>query len=131
MLSWRQESQRVSVIQMGLVCNKNCGRHQNQSMSPWKHDKDKGCISQKVISSGVSSFTGRKRRTRCQCPLCRHRHKLKGRNQNCKAFGFRIILIWWVASICTGSPAATDRLSQNRKIHISTARHAIQTMARP
>jgi putative transposase len=57
-------------------------------MSQWEYGKDIDYLQQKSEQDRIVCFTGDERGTSSRCPVCGHRHKLKGRNWRCKACGF-------------------------------------------
>ncbi len=71
------------------VRNRDHGRHHNQRMSLWEYGKDIDYLTQKAKQAHMSSFTGSERGTSSQCPACRHKHKPKNRQWNCKQCGFK------------------------------------------
>ncbi len=64
------------------------GRHHNQRMGQWEYGKDIDYLTHKSRQARIESFTGSERGTSSQCPVCRHRHKPKGRGWKCKRCGF-------------------------------------------
>jgi putative transposase len=70
------------------VRQENRGRHHNQRMAQWEYGKDIDYLKHKSKQARIESFTGSERGTSSQCPVCRHRHKPKGRGWKCRACGF-------------------------------------------
>jgi putative transposase len=70
------------------VRQENKGRHHNQRMAQWEYGKDIEYLTYKSNLARIESFTGSERGTSSQCPVCRHRHKPKGRRWKCRACGF-------------------------------------------
>ena len=70
------------------VRQENKGRHHNQRMAQWEYGKDIEYLTYKSKQACIESFTGSERGTSSQCPVCRHRHKPKGRRWKCRACGF-------------------------------------------
>ena len=70
------------------VRQENKGRHHNQRMAQWEYGKDIGYLTHKSKQARIESFTGSERGTSSQCPVCRHRHKPKGRVWKCRKCGF-------------------------------------------
>ena len=64
------------------------GRHHNQRMAQWEYGKDIDYLKHKSKQACIESFTGSERGTSSQCPVCRHKHKPKGRVWKCKKCGF-------------------------------------------
>jgi putative transposase len=64
------------------------GRHHNQRMAQWEYGKDIDYLIHKSEQARIESFTGSERGTSSQCPVCRHRHKPKGRVWKCRKCGF-------------------------------------------
>jgi putative transposase len=54
----------------------------------WEYGKDIDYLTHKSKQAHIMSFTGTERGTSSQCPVCGHRHKLKGRNWVCQRCGF-------------------------------------------
>src|SRR5712692_10768985 len=71
------------------VRNENKGRHHNQRMAQWEYGKDIDYLTHKSTQAHIKSFTGSERGTSSQCPVCRHRHKPKGRVWRCRKCGFK------------------------------------------
>ncbi len=70
------------------VRNENKGRHHNQRMSQWEYGKDIDYLTHKSKQARIESFTGSERGTSSQCPVCRHKHKPRGRVWKCRKCGF-------------------------------------------
>jgi len=70
------------------VRQENKGRHHNQRMAQWEYGKDIDYLAHKSQQACIESFTGSERGTSSQCPVCKHRHKPKGRVWRCKKCGF-------------------------------------------
>ncbi len=70
------------------VRNRDSGRHHNQRMSLWEYGKDIDYLTHKSKQACIMSFTGSERGTSSQCPVCKHKHKPKGRNWACRKCGF-------------------------------------------
>ena len=70
------------------VCQENRGRHHNQRMSQWEYGKDIDYLTHKSTQARIKSFTGSERGTSSQCPVCRQRHKPRGRVWKCRNCGF-------------------------------------------
>ena len=70
------------------VRQENKGRHHNQRMAQWEYGKDIYYLTHKSKLAGIESFTGSERGTSSQCPVCRHKHKPKGRVWKCRKCGF-------------------------------------------
>ncbi len=70
------------------VRNQDRGRHHNQRMSLWEYGKDIDYLTHKSAQACIKSFTGSERGTSSQCPVCKHKHKPKGRNWACRKCGF-------------------------------------------
>src|SRR6266849_457939 len=71
------------------VRQENRGRHHNQRMAQWEYGKDIDYLTYKSKQAHIKSFTGSERGTSSQCPVCRHRHKPKGRVWKCRKCGFK------------------------------------------
>lgn len=71
------------------VRHQDKGRHHNQRMSLWEYGKDIDYLTHKATQACIMSFTGSERGTSSRCPVCRHKHKPKGRNWDCRVCGFR------------------------------------------
>ncbi|HEV2579474.1 MAG TPA: transposase, partial [Ktedonobacteraceae bacterium] len=71
------------------VRQENGGRHHNQRMAQWEYGKDIDYLTHKSKHARIESFTGSERGTSSQCPVCRHRHKPRGRVWKCKKCGFK------------------------------------------
>jgi putative transposase len=65
------------------------GRHHNQRMAQWEYGKDIDYLTHKSKQARIESFTGSERGTSSQCPVCRQKHKPKGRVWKCRKCGFR------------------------------------------
>jgi putative transposase len=70
------------------VRRENRGRHHNQRMAQWEYGKDIDYLTHKSKQARIESFTGSERGTSSQCPVCRHKHKPKGRVWKCRKCGF-------------------------------------------
>ncbi len=70
------------------VRNNNNGRHHNQRMALWEYGKDIDYLTHKAKQACIESFTGSERGTSSQCPVCRHKHKPRGRVWKCRNCGF-------------------------------------------
>ena len=70
------------------VRQENKGRHHNQRMAQWEYGKDIDYLTHKSKQACIESFTGSERGTSSQCPVCRHKHKPKGRVWRCRKCGF-------------------------------------------
>src|SRR5713226_9145489 len=70
------------------VRQENKGRHHNQRMAQWEYGKDIDYLTHKSKQARIKSFTGSERGTSSQCPVCRHKHKPKGRVWKCRKCGF-------------------------------------------
>src|SRR5216684_4460408 len=85
------EKQQVGTLFIGNphgVRRENRGRHHNQRMAQWEYGKDIDYLTYKSKQARIKSFTGSERGTSSQCPVCRHRHKPKGRVWKCRKCGF-------------------------------------------
>ncbi len=71
------------------VRQENRGRYHNQRMAQWEYGKDIDYLTHKSTQARIESFTGSERGTSSQCPVCRHKHKPKGRVWKCRKCGFR------------------------------------------
>jgi len=71
------------------VRQENKGRYHNQRMAQWEYGKDINYLTHKSEQARIESFTGSERGTSSQCPVCRHRHKPKGRVWKCRKCGFK------------------------------------------
>lgn len=71
------------------VRNENKGRHHNQRMAQWEYGKDIDYLTHKSKQARIESFTGSERGTSCQCPVCGHKHKPRGRVWKCRECGFK------------------------------------------
>lgn len=71
------------------VRRENKGRHHNQRMAQWEYGKDIDYLTHKSKQARIESFTGSERGTSSQCPVCRHKHKPKGRVWKCRKCGFK------------------------------------------
>ena len=86
------EKQQVGTLFIGNphgVRRENRGRHHNQRMAQWEYGKDIDYLTYKSKQARIKSFTGSERGTSSQCPVCRHRHKPKGRVWKCRKCGFK------------------------------------------
>ncbi|HLQ28132.1 MAG TPA: transposase [Ktedonobacteraceae bacterium] len=86
------EKQQVGTLFIGNphgVRRENRGRHHNQRMAQWEYGKDIDYLTYKSKQAHIKSFTGSERGTSSQCPVCRHRHKPKGRVWKCRKCGFK------------------------------------------
>ena len=84
-------AQRVGTLFIGNphgVRQENKGRHHNQRMAQWEYGRDIDYLTHKSKQACIESFTGSERGTSSQCPVCRHKHKAKGRVWKCKKCGF-------------------------------------------
>jgi len=70
------------------VRQENKGRHHNQRMSQWEYGRDIDYLTHKSKQACIESFTGSERGTSSQCPVCRHKHKPRGRVWKCRNCGF-------------------------------------------
>jgi putative transposase len=70
------------------VRHESKGRHHNQRMAQWEYGKDIDYLTHKSKQACIESFTGSERGTSSQCPVCRHKHKPKGRVWKCRKCGF-------------------------------------------
>jgi transposase len=70
------------------VRQENKGRHHNQRMAQWEYGKDIDYLVHKSMRARIKSFTGSERGTSSQCPVCRHRHKPRGKAWRCRNCGF-------------------------------------------
>ncbi len=85
------EEQQVGTLFIGNphgVRQENKGRHHNQRMAQWEYGKDIDYLTYKSKQACIKSFSGSERGTSSQCPVCRHRHKPKGRVWTCRKCGF-------------------------------------------
>ncbi len=85
------QQQKVGSLFIGNphgVRSRDSGRHHNQRMSLWEYGKDIDYLTHKSKQACIMSFTGSERGTSSQCPVCKHKHKPKGRNWACQACGF-------------------------------------------
>ena len=71
------------------VRRENKGRHHNQRMAQWEYGKDIDYLTHKSTQARIKSFTGSERGTSSQCPVCRHRHKPRGRVWKCRKCGLK------------------------------------------
>ena len=86
------EEQEVGTLFIGNphgVRNKNNGRHHNQRMAQWEYGRDIDYLTHKSKQARIECFAGSERGTSSQCPVCRHKHKPRGRVWKCKKCGFR------------------------------------------
>jgi hypothetical protein len=67
--------------------NRMAGRI-DQRLSQWEYGKDIDYLTHKSTQACIESFTGSERGTSSQCPVCRHRHKPRGRVWKCRNCGF-------------------------------------------
>lgn len=70
------------------IRRENKGHHHNQRMSQWEYGKDIDYMTHKSKQTRIESFTGSERGTSSQCPVCRHKHKPRGRVWKCRKCGF-------------------------------------------
>jgi putative transposase len=70
------------------VRQENNGRRHNQRMAQWEYGRDIDYLTHKSAQARIESFTGSERGTSSQCPVCRHKHKPKGRVWRCRKCGF-------------------------------------------
>ena len=70
------------------VCQENKGRHHNRRMSQREYGKDIDYLTHKSTQARIKSFTGSEQGTSSQCPVCRHKHKPRGRVWKCRNCGF-------------------------------------------
>jgi len=71
------------------VRRENKGRHHNQRMAQWEYGKDIDYLTHKSKQARIESFTGSERGTSSQCPVCRQKHRPKGRVWKCRKCGFK------------------------------------------
>ncbi len=70
------------------VRQENKGCHHNQRMAQWEYGRDIDYLTHKSTQARIKSFTGSERGTSSQCPVCRHKHKPRGRVWKCRKCGF-------------------------------------------